>query len=298
MTPPEVTAVSTQAAGTNAGPAGASTGTGTGGPGHGGSRTRRGLGGASTPLRGLAGLAGLVALLEVLPHTGLVSADYLPPASETLRALGRMLAEDTFWTALADTLTGWGLGLAIAVAAGVVAGVVIGSTPVLRALTASTIEFLRPIPSVALIPVAVLLYGTDLRSKLLLVVYAAFWQVLVQVLAGMHDVDPVADDTARSYRLGRWARVRYVMWPTALPYVMTGVRLAATVALVLTITAELVIGSPGLGHELAVAQTSGAVPQVYALVLVTGLLGVAINLVARAVERRALHWHTSMRREA
>ncbi len=253
---------------------------------------------AVTPLRGLAGLAGLVAVLEVLPHTGLVSADYLPPASKTLRALWQLLAENTFWTALGDTLTGWGLGLGISVVAGVAVGLVIGSVPLLRAVTASTIEFLRPIPSVALIPVAVLLYGADLRSKLLLVVYAAFWQVLVQVLAGIQDVDPVADDTARSYRLGTWGRLRHVMWPTALPYVMTGVRLAATVALILAVTTELVIGAPGVGHEIAVAQTSGAVPQVYALVLVTGLLGVAVNLVARAVERRALHWHQSVRTDA
>jgi ABC-type nitrate/sulfonate/bicarbonate transport system permease component len=271
-------------------PAGAGTGPGS-------ARAPRGLGSAAAPLRGLAGLAGLVVVLQVLPHSGLVSGDYLPPASEMARALWHLLAEDAFWTALGDTLTGWGLGLAIAVAAGLVAGIVIGSVPVLRAVTASTIEFLRPIPSVALIPVAVLLYGTDLRSVLLLVVYASFWQVLVQVLAGTHDVDPVAEDTARSYQLGVWGRVRYVMWPTALPYVMTGVRLAATVALVLTITAELVIGAPGLGHEIAIAQTSGAVPQVYALVLVTGLLGVTVNLMARAVERRALHWHPSVRRE-
>jgi len=283
MTPPETASVTTKPAGAGTGP--------------GGARARRGLGGAAAPLRGLAGLAGLVVVLQVLPHSGLVSGDYLPPASEMARALWHLLAEGAFWTALGDTLTGWGLGLAIAVAAGLVAGIVIGSVPVLRAVTASTIEFLRPIPSVALIPVAVLLYGTDLRSVLLLVVYASFWQVLVQVLAGTQDVDPVAEDTARSYRLGGWGRVRYVMWPTALPYVMTGVRLAATVALVLTITAELVIGAPGLGHEIAVAQTSGAVPQVYALVLVTGLLGVTVNLMARAVERRALHWHPSVRRK-
>lgn len=282
MTPSAIASVRTQPAGTGNGP--------------GGAPARLGPG-TVTALRGLAGLTGLVAVLEVLPHTGVVSADYLPPASEIGRTLWGLLAESTFWTALADTLTGWGVGLAIAVVAGVAAGVVIGSVPVLRAVTASTIEFLRPIPSVALIPVAVLLYGTGLESTLLLVVYASFWQVLVQVLAGTHDVDPVADDTARSYLLGRWGRVRYVLWPTALPYVMTGVRLASAVALVLAITAELVIGSPGLGHEIAVAQNSGAVPEVYALVLVTGLLGVAINLVARAVERRALHWHQSLRRE-
>ncbi|MEU0192045.1 ABC transporter permease [Streptomyces afghaniensis] len=273
----------------------AGTGAGPGGPGSG--RERRIREKAATPLRGATGLVGLAVLLEVLPHTGLVSADYLPPASEMGRALWRLLAQEAFWTAFGDTLTGWGIGLAVAVVAGVAAGIVIGSVPLLRAATASTIEFLRPIPSVALIPVAVLLYGTDLRSKLLLVVYASFWQVIVQVLAGMQDVDPVAEDTARSYRMGTWGRVRYVMWPTALPYVMTGVRLAATVALVLAITAELVIGSPGLGNQIAVAQTSGAVPDVYALVLVTGLLGIAINLVARIVERRTLHWHQSVRRE-
>src|SRR5690606_9768643 len=131
--------------------------------------------------------------------------------------------------------------------AGVVLGIVIGSAPLLRAATASTIEFLRPIPSVALIPLAVLLFGTDMRSTLLLVVYASFWQVLVQVLYGVRDVDPVADQTARMYRFRPLTRVRKVIWPTALPYVMTGFRLGASVALILEITGELIIGSPGLG---------------------------------------------------
>ena len=86
----------------------------------------------------------------------------------------------------------------------------IGAVPVLRAATASTIEFLRPIPSVALIPLVVVLLGTGMASTLVLVVYASFWQVLVQVLYGVADVDPVARDTAGRYRLGRWA-------PGALP---------------------------------------------------------------------------------
>ncbi|WJK35092.1 ABC transporter permease [Solwaraspora sp. WMMA2065] len=250
-----------------------------------------------TALLGVAGLAGLLVLVQVLPSTPLVSARYLPPATEILAALVELLGDGAFWSALRDTLTGWAIGLAIAVTAGIAFGVVIGSVPALRAVTASTIEFLRPIPSVALIPLAVLLYGTGLESTLLLVVYAAFWQVLVQVLYGVQDVDPVADETARSYGLGRWARIRHVVWPTSLPYVMTGVRLAAAVALVLAITAELVIGAPGLGSRIAVAQTSGAVDLMYALVVVTGLLGVGINLIARAVERRALSWHQSMRGE-
>jgi ABC-type nitrate/sulfonate/bicarbonate transport system permease component len=246
---------------------------------------------------GLAGLAGLVALVEVLPHTGLVDADFLPPSSRIFRALGSEFADGTFWVALRETVVAWAIGLAIAVGAGAVAGVAIGSVPFLRAFTASTIEFLRPIPSVALIPLVVLMYGTELQSTLVLVVYASFWQVLIQVIYGVQDVDPVADETARSYRLGVRGRIRYVLWPTALPYVMTGVRLAAAVALILAITSELIIGSPGLGNRIAVAQSSNAIPEVYALIVVCGVLGVAINVVARAAERRVLAWHQSIRGE-
>ncbi|MFD5271947.1 ABC transporter permease [Streptomyces sp. NPDC058335] len=246
---------------------------------------------------GAAGLAAFLALGEAAPRLGLVKEAYFPPTSRIADALADELSDGAFWSALGDTLTGWALGLAIAVGAGIVAGVALSVVPHLREATASTIEFLRPIPSVALIPLAVLLYGTELRSVLLLVVYASFWQVLIQVLYGVQDVDPVAEETARSYGLGPWARVRHVLWPTALPYVMTGVRLAAAVALILAVTAELVIGAPGLGSRIAVAQTSQAVPEMYALIVVAGLLGLLINVGARTVERRALAWHQSVRGE-
>ncbi|WP_327726826.1 ABC transporter permease [Streptomyces sp. NBC_00487] len=246
---------------------------------------------------GAAGLAGFLSLWEATPRLGLVEDDYLPPVSRVAGALAGELADGAFWTALGDTLTGWAVGLLIAVTAGILTGGVIAVVPHLREATSSTIEFLRPIPSVALIPLAVLLYGSQLQSVLLLVVYASFWQVLIQTLYGVQDVDPVAEETARSYGLGTWARVRHVLWPTALPYVMTGVRLAAAVALILAVTAELVIGAPGLGQRISVAQSSQAVPEMYALVVVTGLLGLLINVGARTVERRALAWHQSVRGE-
>lgn len=246
-------------------------------------------------LLGVAGLLGFGLLLELAPRAGIVPARYAPPTSEILGALADQTGRPEFWRALGDTLRTWATGLAIAVAAGVLLGVVIGATPLLRALTASTIEFLRPIPSVALIPLAVVLYGATRASTLILVVYAAFWQVLVQVLHGVADVDPVARDTARSYRMGRLAQVRWLVWPTALPYAVTGMRLAASVALILAITGELVIGSPGLGREIAVAQTSGAVAPMYALVVVTGVIGVLANVAARFAERRVLSWHPSVR---
>jgi len=218
--------------------------------------------------------------------------------SAILSALAGEGGTAAFRQAVADTLQQWALGLAIAVAAGATVGVLIGSVPLLRRVTASTIEFLRPIPSVALVPLVVLLLGTQLGSALVLIVYAAFWQVLVQTLYGVGDVDPIAEQTARCYGLGRWARVRYVLWPTAQPYVVTGVRLAASVALILAITAELVIGSPGLGQQIAAAQSGGATALAYGLILVTGLFGLVVNVGVRAVERRVLRWHVSVRGEA
>ena len=246
---------------------------------------------------GLAGLVGFGLLLELIPRVGVVSDRYLPPTSRILAELGEAAGADRLWPAVGNTVLTWGIGLALAVVAATVLGVVIGSVRFLRAATASTIEFLRPIPSVAWIPAAIVLYGPVRAGTLLIVVYAAFWQMLVQVLHGVVDVDPVARDTAHSYRLGRWARVRWLIWPTALPYVVTGLRLAATVALILTVTGELFIGTPGLGAEILLAAASGAVALTYALVLVTGLVGVAANLLFRVVERRALAWHPSVRQE-
>lgn len=251
----------------------------------------------SPALLGLLGLFAVGAVLEFLPRLGVVPIRFAPPASKIVAALGDQLQRPAFWTALGDTLKTWFAGLAIAVIAGLVAGVIIGSVPLLREATQSTIEFLRPIPSVALIPLVVLLYPPA-RATVVLVVYAAFWQMLVQVLHGVTDIDPVALDTAHSYQLGRWSRVRYLIWPTVLPYAVTGLRLATSVALILTVTGQMVIGgSPGLGQEIAVANTSNAFAAMYALVVVTGILGLIANLITRTAERRILVWHPSIRKE-
>lgn len=246
---------------------------------------------------GAAGALVFLLVWELVPRVGLVPARYVPPASEVLVVFARNLTFTDFWVAVGETLKGWAIGLTISTVAAIVIGIVVGSSTVLRRLTASTIEFLRPIPSVALIPLAVLIFGVQIGSKLLLIVYASFWQILIQVLYGVADVDPVANNTAKSFGLGYFARLRHVVWPTVLPYLMTGLRLGAAVALILSVTAELVIGNPGLGREIALAQSGGAIAPMYALVLATGFLGVVINMVFRAIERRTLAWHSSIRTE-
>lgn len=248
-------------------------------------------------LLGIAGIIGFLLLWELIPWLGIIEPRFLPPASEVIVALITNFGLADFWIAVGETMLAWSIGLVIAILLAVVLGFVIGSSVFLRKFTNSTVEFLRPIPSVALIPLAVLLFGVKIESTLMLVIYASFWQVLIQVLYGVADVDNVAMQTSKSYGLGVMARVRHVVFPTALPYMMTGIRLAASVALILAITAGLVIGSPGLGSEIALAQSGGAISGMYALVFATGLIGVVINLVMRFIERKTLSWHSSIRSE-
>ncbi len=251
----------------------------------------------SGPVLGVVGILLFLLAWEAVPRLGLVQERFLPPATKVLATLVDYFGKAAFWRDTGETMLAWGIGLGVSIVAAVILGLVIGSSSFLSRATYTTIEFLRPIPSVALIPLAVLLLGVKIESSLLLVIYASFWQVLLQVLYGVADVDPVADNTARSYGLGPIARARYVVWPTVLPYLMTGIRLASAVALILAITAELVIGSPGLGYQIALTQSGGAVPEMYALILATGMIGVLINLGMRFLERRVLAWHSSVRSE-
>lgn len=262
-------------------------------------RAKRARTGSAVPnaVWGLIGIVVFLGIWELLPALGIVQAAYLPPASEVLATLAFDLTLTAFWVAVGETLLAWFIGLLAAVLLALVLGLVIGMSPFLRRATNSTIEFLRPIPSVALIPLAVLLFGTKIESSLMLIIYACFWQVLIQVLYGVADVDNVAMQTARSYGFSRFQRIRDVIFPTMLPYLMTGIRLGAAVALILAITAELIIGSPGLGKEIQLAQSGGAIAGMYALIVATGLLGVVINLCMRVVEKRVLSWHASVRGE-
>jgi ABC-type nitrate/sulfonate/bicarbonate transport system permease component len=243
----------------------------------------------------LATIAVLLAGWELVVRGGLIPASSIPTMSATAAELLSQLGDGAFWSAVGETLEGWGLGLGIAIALGIPLGVLIGSSRwVFRALRVP-IEFLRPIPSVALIPLAVLIYGTGLQSKVFLAAFASFWPLLIQTIYGVQDVDPVATDTARSFGLGRWARLYRVTLPSAVPYIATGVRISSSVALILAVTAELVIGSPGLGRSINVARSGGNLELMYALIVTTGLLGWALNVVATRAERRVLHWHPSQR---
>lgn len=237
----------------------------------------------------------VLALFEVLPRIGVLARDHFPPISQTLGTLFEQLGAESFWVAVGNTLEGWALGLGIAAALAIPLGIVIGSSRLLYRASRGLIEFLRPIPSVALIPLAILIYGTGLQSKVFLAAFASFWQVIVATLYGVQDVDPVATDTARSFGFSRRQRLFRVTLPSAVPYIATGLRIASAVSLILTVTAELVIGAAGLGRSINIARSGGNEELMYALIIATGVLGLALNALFVRVERRVLHWHPSQR---
>jgi len=245
---------------------------------------------------GLSGIVGVVVLLELVVRTGLLPHAWFPPPSEIVPAFVGLVTSGELFVPLGQTLQGWVLGIVVAVVVAVPLGVLIGSLELAHRLTRFMLEFLRPIPPVALIPAAVLIFGSDLDMKVFLIAFGTFWPVLLQTVYGVHDVDPTARDTARSYGLAPRAVLFRVTLPSALPYIATGLRIASAIGLILAVTSEIVVGVPGIGGRITDAQSAGgAEALMYAWILAAGLLGWVLNGVLQTAERRLLHWHPSFR---
>lgn len=247
--------------------------------------------------RGTLGVALLIAVLEATSRAGLVDSRFLPPFSEVVVKSVLVWAEADFREDMAATLTTYLLGTAIAAAIGIPLGVLLGlSEPSYRA-TRTAIELIRPVPPVALIPLVLLLFGNGLQMKLIIVVFAAVWPILFNTIYGVHDVDPKAREMAVSFGQKRVAVIRRVVLPSAAPFVMTGIRVSSAIALIVTITVELLAGgTSGLGAFIARERATGDdVALVYAGTLFAGVLGLAINLILAASERRFFGWSTAGR---
>ena len=243
----------------------------------------------------LLSVAAFLALWQFVSRAGLISEQDLPAMTTTFQELWSMMQTREFWTAFGQTVRGWALGLGIATALAVPIGILLGSSQFALRAFRVPIEFLRPIPSAALIPLLFLTLGTTLKSEVFLATFGAFWPLLVQTIYGVRDVDPVALDTARSFGVGRFERLYRIKLPSAVPYIATGLRISSAVALILAFTAELFMGIGGLGQIMNVSESFGLTVRVYALALATGFLGLAIYVVFAAIERRALRWHPSQR---
>jgi NitT/TauT family transport system permease protein len=152
------------------------------------------------------------------------------------------------------------------------------------------IEFLRPIPAVALIPVAYLFFDLGTPMIRFVIAYAVVWPILVNTLYGVRGGDRMLHDVARTSGVGRLGRLVRVTLPAALPSIWTGIRVSAPIALLVGVTAEYLTLSGGIGSYLQQQQNAGELPEMYAAVVLTALLGYAINVVLRTTGRHVVFW--------
>lgn len=243
------------------------------------------------PLR-LAGVVGVLAIWQVIAGTGLVSRDYVPSPQVTAQRLAGLAVDPTLWVGLGHTLSAWALGLAVSVLVAVPLGVLLATSEPAYRFVRVPVEALRPIPPIVVLPLALLVLGGATPFKVALIVQGAMWVLLVQTIYAVRGIDPVVLDTARSFRVDPVRRLVLVRLPAASPGIATGLRLAAGTAFAVAIVSELVGGARGLGQLLAVATSGNDVPTIYALVVVTGVVGLAVAGVVGALERRFLGWST------
>ena len=244
----------------------------------------------------LAFVALVLAVWQLLGGRGTLSS--VPTASGCLSALAELVGDGSMWSPLGETMKAWSVGLALSAAIAIPIGFLLGASSLAYRMTRLIIDFCRTIPALALLPLAVLLYGSGLGSTLLLTVFACVWPIMLQTIYGVRDIDAVVRETCRSYRVNRWQWRWRVVLPSAGPYIATGLRIAAAISLLLVLSTEILIPVPGIGQAIMVAQLGGAVSEMYAWIVLAGLVGIAINAVLVRLERTVLHWHPSQRKAA
>lgn len=216
--------------------------------------------------------------------------DSVAAPSTTFRALGEGLASGTLSGEIGTTLESYVEGLAIAIVAGVVLGVLIGSSRVLLDASSVVIEFLRPIPAVAMIPLAIMFFGLGVEMRRFVIAYAAVWPILLNTIYGVQGSDRLLQDVARTSGVTSAGRLFRVALPAALPSIATGIRVSASIALLVGVTAEFITGTSGIGGYMQQQQLAFRLPELYAAVVLVGSLGYAINVGLRIAQRRAVFW--------
>ena len=232
---------------------------------------------------------GLLVLAEGAVRLFDLSGSVAAP-SDAARALVGGIADGTLSGRIATTLGTYAQGLVLAIAVGVGLGVAIGGSRTLEDASSVLVEFLRPIPAVALVPLAIFWFGSGTPTIRFLVAYAAAWPILVHTVYGVRGVDRMLYDVAATSGVQGLARVVRVSLPAALPSIVTGIRISASLGLVVCVTAEYFVGSQGVGDYLNDQRVAYRLPELYAAAILTGLLGLAIDALLRNSERRVVFW--------
>jgi ABC-type nitrate/sulfonate/bicarbonate transport system permease component len=224
---------------------------------------------------------------------------YFPPMSQIIAGLAQSLASGTMVQHLTVTVGRFLAGYWLSAAIAVTVGVILGYFRFLHSLFEMLIEFLRPMPSVAIIPVAILLLGIGDSMIVAVTVYASVWPILINTIDGVRRVDVTLIDTGRTFGLKRRQILWQIILPGASPYIVTGLRIGLSIALILVTTAEMVAGSKGLGFFILDEERAMNSANMYAGIVLVALLGYLMNRLFLALEAGAMRWrHGMIKRES
>ena len=187
------------------------------------------------------------------------------------------------------------VGVLAAIVLGIVLGLAVGLNRTLRAVTEPVFEFFRALPPPVLVPVLMLLVGINDGMKVAVIISGCIWPVLLNTIEGVRSIDPVQNETSRSYGITGFSRIRYQILPSATPTIMAGVRQALSIGLILMVISEMFASSSGLGFTIVQFQRSFAVPEMWSGIVVLGLIGVALSFVFQWVQRRVLRWYHGLK---
>ncbi|GIQ76863.1 ABC transporter permease [Bradyrhizobium sp. RD5-C2] len=236
----------------------------------------------------LQGLLPLIVLLLLWQVLGDPRSPYFPPPSTWAAALIDRTSAGDLAPAVLATFQSVAAALVLATGLGVGIGGLIGASPALERCLGPTLEFLRTLPPPTIVPVAALLIGVNQEMKLSVIVFAALWPVLLNTTSGVRSLHPTLLEVARSLQLGAIAQVTKIFLPALLPSILTGVRVAAPLAIIVSLLAEMLTLMPGLGALLLMAQRNFNAAEVFGLLAVVGSFGFIINAVLAAFESWAL----------
>lgn len=219
-----------------------------------------------------------------------VSSSSWPPVTDILKAIAEGLGSGELAQVFGSTLWRMAAGFAIGSAIGVLLGLAMASFPLADAALRPLVELLRPIPMPAIVPPLILLLGIDHAMKVFAVSFACFFPVLVNTVSGVRAVDPIALDVARTFQVGRWRTLAMVVLPASLPYILAGLRTSMALALIVSVVAEMIAGSEGIGYYIMTMQYAMRPGDMYGAIFLLAALGYGLNRILLMVEHRLLHW--------
>jgi sulfonate transport system permease protein len=234
--------------------------------------------------------AGFVGLWQMVANLRLVSPVFLPGPDRAWASLVRGFTSGDLGSKLLGTLEHMAYGWLLASIAGIALGAMIGSSRAMRSYVAPSLEFLRPLPVSAIIPVAIALFGLTQGMALFVIAFGAIWPMLLATVHGFAAAEPRLYEVARSLHMSRLAVIFKIALPSAAPDILAGMRLSLTVALILSVVCEILAGLDGLGHSVLLSARAFRSADLFAGVILLGVIGYLTSLMVSFAEARILRY--------